>query len=247
MDSLLSQLRTFAERKKPWIQSHPVRFAVYGMSAFVFAEYLALPNTSLQVLRTHHPSITAVMEQRIDEAEAKGKKLVLYKRWVPLSKISPNLIHAVIVSEDGTFYSHEGVDWYEVEESIKKNIERGKAARGGSTISQQLSKNLYLSTSKDPIRKLKELIITLRMERILSKRRILELYLNLIEWGNGVFGAEAAAQKYFHKPASELTREEAALLAAVIPNPRRYSVTHPSQYILKRESTILSRMSIRGF
>ena len=158
-----------------------------------------------------------------------------------------HLVHAVIVSEDGTFYENGGVDWYEVEESIEKNLEEGKAARGASTISQQLAKNLFLSTSKDPLRKLKELVITLRMERMLSKERILEIYLNVIEWGNGVFGAEAAAKKYFGKSASAITREEAARLAAVIPSPLRHQPNQPSQYVERRASLILERMTARGY
>ncbi|MEW6061962.1 MAG: transglycosylase domain-containing protein, partial [Bacteroidota bacterium] len=120
-------------------------------------------------------------------------------------------------------------------------------ARGGSTISQQLAKNLYLSTSKDPIRKFKEVVITLRMERILSKRRILEIYLNVIEWGNGIFGAEAAARRYFGKSASELTREEAARMAAVIPSPRKHTPNDMSRYVQRRSSIILTRMAARGY
>ncbi len=186
------------------------------------------------------------MEQREKETGSSDKQFTIQQQWVPISRISKNLINAVIVSEDGMFYEHDGVDWYELEESIRKNLEKGKAARGGSTISQQLSKNLYLSTSKDPVRKLKELIITLRMERTLSKRRILEIYLNVIEWGNGVFGAEAAAKKYFGKSASQLTREEAAQMAAVIPSPRKFKPNVMSRYVTRRSSIILNRMSARG-
>jgi len=187
------------------------------------------------------------MLQRIEEAASSEKKFAIDQRWVPLSKISRYLINAVIVAEDGTFFEHEGIDWYELEESLKKNLEKGKAARGGSTISQQLAKNLYLSTSKDPIRKFKEVVITLRMERILSKRRILEIYLNVIEWGNGIFGAEAAARRYFGKSAAELTREEAARMAAVIPSPRRHTPNDMSRYVQRRSSIILARMAARGY
>ena len=187
------------------------------------------------------------MAQREEEAKSEGKQFSIQTRWVPFSKISPALVHAVIVAEDGTFYEHEGVDWYEVEESLEQNLERGKSIRGASTISQQLAKNLFLSTSRDPLRKAKELIITLRMERMLSKQRILEIYLNVIEWGNGVFGAEAAARKYFGKSAADVTREEAALLAAVIPSPLRHQPNQPTQYVLRRSSIILERMSARGY
>lgn len=194
-----------------------------------------------------NPHRTALMMQREREAAEAGKPFHEQQSWIPLSRISPNLVHAVIVSEDGTFYENGGVDWYEVEESISKNIEKGKAARGASTISQQLSKNLFLSTSKDPLRKLKELVITLRMERVLSKERILEIYLNVIEWGNGVFGAEAASKKYFGESASSLTREEAARLAAVIPSPLRHQPNQPSEYVDRRASIILERMTARGY
>jgi len=230
-----------------WAKANKVRAVVCIMSAIIFLEYLSLPNNSLQALRKNNPGQTALMLQRVAEAASAGKNFSINQQWIPLSRMSTNLVHAVIVSEDGTFYSHEGVDWYEVEESIMKNLKKGKAARGASTISQQLAKNLYLSTSKDFLRKFKELVITLRMERALSKRRILEIYLNVIEWGDGVFGAEAASQKYFGKSALLLTREEAAQLAAVIPNPRRYNPNGSSLYIAHRISMILNRMAARGY
>ncbi|MGA9405605.1 MAG: biosynthetic peptidoglycan transglycosylase, partial [Bacteroidota bacterium] len=168
-----------------WSRKHKVRAVVYGVCMILFLEYLSLPNIRLQELRRVNPQRTALMEQREREAAEAGKPFHIQQNWVPLYRISPYLAHAVIVSEDGTFYENGGVDWYEVQESIEKNIEEGKAARGASTISQQLAKNLFLSTSKDPLRKLKELVIALRMERMLSKERILEIYLNVIEWGNG--------------------------------------------------------------
>lgn len=229
-----------------WTRANKLNAVIVGILSLFFLQYLSLPNNSLQSLRKNNPKKTAMMEQRIAEAASAEKEFSIQQQWVPISRISKNLVNAVIVSEDGMFYEHEGVDWYELEESIKKNLAKGKAARGGSTISQQLSKNLYLSTSKDPIRKLKELVITLRMERTLSKRRILEIYLNVIEWGNGVFGAEAAAKKYFGKSASQLSREEAAQMAAVIPSPRKYQPNVMSRYVARRSSIILNRMSARG-
>jgi monofunctional glycosyltransferase len=230
-----------------WSRVHPWRTIIYGVCLILALEYLSLPNARLQELETTNPHRTALMQQREREASEAGKPFHEQQQWVPLSRISPDLIHAVIVSEDGTFYENGGVDWYEVEESIEKNLEEGKAARGASTISQQLSKNLFLSTSKDPLRKLKELVITLRMERMLSKERILEIYLNVIEWGNGVFGAEAASKKYFDTSASALTREEAARLAAVIPSPLRHQPNQPSQYVERRASLILELMAARGY
>ena len=246
----MSQLIIFILEKShgliTWAKQNKLNAVIVGMLSLFFLQYLILPNNSLQSLRKNNPKKTAMMVQREDEASSSDKNFNIQQQWVPISRISKNLINAVIVSEDGMFYEHEGVDWYEVEESIIKNLEKGKAARGGSTISQQLSKNLYLSTSKDPVRKLKELIITLRMERTLSKRRILEIYLNVIEWGNGVFGAEAAAKKYFGKSASQLSREEAAQMASVIPSPRKYQPNIMSRYVARRSSIILNRMSARG-
>ena len=230
-----------------WTHAHPFRAILYALGIALMLEYLSLPNARLQDLEKENPRQTALMVQRQREASESGKPFHLQEMWVPLSHISPHLVHAVIVSEDGTFYEHGGVDWYEVEESIEKNLEEGKAARGGSTISQQLAKNLFLSTSKDPLRKLKELIITLRMERMLSKRRILEIYLNVIEWGNGVFGAEAAAKKYFGKSAASLTRDEAAQMAAVIPSPLRHQPNKSSAYVDRRAMIILERMNARGY
>jgi monofunctional biosynthetic peptidoglycan transglycosylase len=230
-----------------WMRQHKVRAAVYLVCLISVLEYLSLPNNRLRELQKANPHRTALMEQREEEAHSAGTRLPIQQTWVPLSRISPHLVHAVIVAEDGTFYEHGGVDWYEVEESIERNLEKGKAARGGSTISQQLAKNLFLSTSKDPMRKLKELIITLRMEKSLSKKRILEIYLNVIEWGNGVFGAEAAARIYFGKSAATISREEAARLAAVIPSPLHHQPDQSSPYVDRRSSIILERMSARGY
>jgi monofunctional biosynthetic peptidoglycan transglycosylase len=230
-----------------WVRSHKATSLGYLLLLLVLSQYVTLPNNSLQDLRKENPGITALMQQRMDEAESAGKKFSLQQTWVPLSKISPYLVHAVITSEDGTFYEHAGIDWYELEESIEKNMEKGKPARGGSTITQQLSKNLFFSTSKSYGRKAKELIVALRMERQLPKKRILEIYLNIIEWGDGIFGAEAASRKYFGKSAAFLTREEAARMAAVIPSPLKHAPNAGSAYVLRRSSLILSRMASRGY
>ena len=161
------------------------------------------------------------MEQRQEEAKAKGRKARVSQSWVPLTRVSRHLIHAVLSSEDQNFFGHEGVDWKAIEESIEKNAEKGRFARGGSTITQQLAKNLYFGTSKTLGRKVRELVVTRWLEADLSKARILTLYLNLIEWGDGVYGCEAAARHWYGKPASDLSASEAAGLAAMIPNPRR--------------------------
>jgi monofunctional biosynthetic peptidoglycan transglycosylase len=230
-----------------WTRAHKGAAAAYALLMLLLSQYALLPNNSLQDLRKENPGVTALMTQRITEAESEGKKFSIQQSWVPLSKISPHLVHAVVTSEDGTFYEHAGIDWYELEESIEKNLEKGKPARGGSTITQQLSKNLFFSTSKSYGRKAKEMIVALRMERRLSKKRILELYLNIIEWGNGIFGAEAAARKYFGKSAALLTREESARMAAVIPSPLRHAPNAGSAYVARRSSLILNRMASRGY
>ena len=165
---------------------------------------------------------------------------------MPLKSIPQDAIDAVILAEDGTFWWNEGFDWFEFKESIEKNIEEGRAARGASTITQQLVKNLFLSSSKNPLRKLKEWILTWYMDSVLSKGRIIEIYLNVIEWGNGVYGIEAASNTYFGKSASELSRDECARLAAIIPSPRKHRADNDSQYVLRRSKIILERMAARG-
>jgi monofunctional biosynthetic peptidoglycan transglycosylase len=173
------------------------------------------------LLATKNPARTRLMDERAEEAEAKGRKAHAAQSWVPLSRVSRHLIHAVLSSEDQNFFGHEGVDWKAIEESIEKNVEKGRFARGGSTITQQLAKNLYFGTRKTLGRKVRELVVTRWLEGDLSKARILALYLNLIEWGDGVYGCEAAARHWYGKPASDLSATEAAGLAAMIPNPRR--------------------------
>lgn len=190
--------------------------------------------------------MTALMHQRMDEAQKKGVPFTINQRWVPLSHMPRQLKDAVIVAEDGTFYSHGGVDWFEVRESIAKNVQEHRAARGASTITQQLAKNLYLSTSKDPIRKAKELFITLLLERSLTKDRILEIYMNVIEWGPGIFGVEAAAQAYFGKSVSDLTLNESMRLAAVIPSPLRHRPDADTRYVARRTQIVLDRMAARN-
>jgi monofunctional biosynthetic peptidoglycan transglycosylase len=181
-------------------------------------------------------------------ARAKKENYPFHKKqnWIMLKSIPKDAVDAVIVSEDGTFWSHDGFDWFEFKESIERNFEEGRAARGASTITQQLVKNLYLSSSKNPLRKLKEWILTWYMEQQVSKSRILEIYLNVIEWGDGVYGIEAASQYYFDKPASDLNRDECARLAAIIPSPRKHRADVDSKYVLRRSKLILDRMEARG-
>ena len=186
------------------------------------------------------------MREQAAAAKKANRPFRIVQHWIPLRSISQDAIDAVIVSEDGTFWSHHGFDWFEFRESIERNFEEGRAARGASTITQQLVKNLYLSSSKNPLRKMKEWILTWWMEQQLGKSRILELYLNVIEWGDGVYGIDAAAHYYFDKSASGLTREECARLAAIIPSPRKHRADVDSKYVLRRSKLILERMEARG-
>ena len=182
------------------------------------------------------------MRLRAREAAQQGQRATRDQRWVPYSRISAHLKRAVIVTEDSAFWQHEGVDYEQLKDAVEVNLERMEFARGASTITQQLAKNLYLSPSKNPMRKLKELLITRELEVELSKQRILELYLNVIEWGDGVWGAEAAARHYFHASAAELSASQAALLAGAIANPHIMDPAHPSARLLRRQQMIMQRM-----
>ena len=213
--------------------------AGFGYLAYV---YLTLPDVSS--LRTANPATTAFIELRVREARAKGHPARREQRWVGYSRISPTLKRAVLVAEDAAFWRHEGIDVDEIRKSLERDLEQGRFSRGGSTITQQLAKNLYLTPSKNPLRKLKELLIARRLEAQLSKRRILELYLNVIEWGDGVYGAEAAAREHFGKSAVSLTADEAALLAGAIVNPRVHDPSKPTPRLLGRQRLILSRMGV---
>jgi monofunctional biosynthetic peptidoglycan transglycosylase len=170
--------------------------------------------------KSSNPSVTSLMEQRASEAAGQGKPVKHEQTWVPYDRISPWLVRSVLAGEDSRFFDHSGFDWDEIQKAIEKDWEDKGFTRGASTISQQLSKNLFLSTSKNPLRKLHEALITWELERVLGKRRILELYLNIIEWGDGIYGAEAAARHYFDVSAAALGPDQAAFLSAIIPNPR---------------------------
>jgi monofunctional biosynthetic peptidoglycan transglycosylase len=215
-----------------------------GLAAAVFAlvayEYLTLPD--VRVLAKTNPTSTAFMDLRTVEAAREGRTLRKSHRWVPYSRISASLKRAVLVAEDSAFWDHEGVDMEQIRASIQAGWEQGREIRGASTITQQLAKNLYLSPSRDPLRKLRELIIARRLEAALPKIRIFEIYLNVIEWGDGIWGAEAAAQRYFGIPAASLNREQAALLAGAIINPRLLNPARPTRRLLRRQRIILGRM-----
>ncbi|HST19691.1 MAG TPA: monofunctional biosynthetic peptidoglycan transglycosylase [Blastocatellia bacterium] len=170
-------------------------------------------------LKSKNPEVTAMMEQRASEAASRGEEVKRAQTWIAYDRISPNLVRAVLAGEDSRFFDHAGFDWEEIKIALEKDWNEGKFSRGASTISQQLAKNLFLSTSKNPVRKLHEAVITKEMEWILGKRRILEIYLNVIEWGDGIYGAEAAARNYFNTSAASLSADQAAFLSAIIPSP----------------------------
>ncbi len=197
-------------------------------------------------LKAHNPEKTSFMKFREKQWRDNGEDKRIIQTWTPFSRISPNVVKAVIISEDDKFWTHEGFDFEAIEEAAARNLKRKKFAYGGSTISQQLAKNLYLNPEKSLVRKAKEAILTWRLEHTLSKRRILELYLNVAEWGDGVFGIEEAAQKYYHRPASKLSASQAAHLAAVLPNPNKWQPTGGSRLVERRAGRILSIMARRG-
>jgi monofunctional biosynthetic peptidoglycan transglycosylase len=208
--------------------------------AFVLAQLWFFGN--VVYLSHYDPGSTAFMEKRLEVLRAKKPGAQLRHTWAPYDRISAQLKRAVVAAEDAKFLDHEGFDWEAIQKAMTKNEQRGKVVAGASTISQQVAKNLFLSGERSWLRKGQEAIITWMMERTLSKRRILELYLNVAEWGEGVFGAEAAARYHFGVPASALGPEQAAYLAAVLPSPRRYERAKVTPYIAGRVDTILARM-----
>lgn len=169
-----------------------------------------------------NPSSTSFMDIRLDELQEKRPNAELRHEWVPYERISIHLKRAVIAAEDDSFIDHEGFDWEGIQRALEKNQRKGRAVAGGSTISQQLAKNLFLSPTRSYFRKAQEAVITVMIETVWSKRRILEVYLNVVEWGSGIFGCEAAARRYYGVPAGRLGPDEAARLAVMLPNPRKY-------------------------
>jgi monofunctional biosynthetic peptidoglycan transglycosylase len=220
-------------------------FIVLFIAGFLSLLYLlAVPNVTK--LKKENPKKTALMEYRETASKEKGKKYKIYQSWVPFSKISPYLVKAVLIAEDDKFWKHEGFDYEAIQKAIEKDLKARKYKVGASTITQQLARNLYLSPEKSLIRKISEAVITWRMERILSKKRILELYLNVVEWGDGIFGVKAASRHYFGKSSLELTPEEASRLASVLPNPRKYNPVGDQRYVTNRSNLIYSIMIQRG-
>jgi len=227
------------------------RFFIIGFLLFAGAVIVYLSTAfyydDVAALQKKNPGKTAFMAHRESQWEFKGlKNRKISQVWVPLSKISPYAAKVVLIAEDDKFYSHEGFDFEAMQKALEKDIKAGKLKYGGSTISQQLAKNLFLSPTKNPLRKVKEAILTWRIENNLSKRRILELYLNVAEWGDGIFGIEAASRHYFGKSAAELSPMEAARLAVVLPNPLKLNPTGTSKYVESRAEIVYGIMVRRG-
>jgi monofunctional glycosyltransferase len=217
-----------------------VFFTAAALAAASVLFWVTLPDVA--PLATSWPKTTSFMERRKARLEREGKNPRLDWRPVPLARIAPQLQRAVVIAEDARFWEHDSVDWEAMRDAFEKNLEKGEIKFGGSTITQQLAKNLYLSPARTPWRKLRELAIAGRLERRLSKKRILELYLNVIEFGSRTFGVEAAARCYFGKSAAVLSREEAATLAAVIPSPRIYDLVRHPDRVARRARRILRWM-----
>ncbi len=193
--------------------------------------------------RFFDPGTTHFMEIRLEELRQKNPGAELKHQWMPYERISIHLRRAVVAAEDDKFIDHEGFDWEGMQKALEKNQRKGKVVAGGSTISQQLAKNLFLSPSKTPWRKLQEAAITVMIEALWDKRRILEVYLNVVEWGNGLFGAEAAARRYFNTTAAALGPEQAARLAVMLPAPRKFEKNPYSPYMNAHTQIILGRMA----
>lgn len=216
--------------------------AIIGLIVVAFLAYQGYVALKLWWWDDHNPSSTAFMDARLAVIREKTPNAKLKQQWVSYEKISSHLKRAILVAEDDRFVDHEGFDWEGIQKAMDKNQQKGKVVAGGSTISQQLAKNLFLSGERSMLRKGEEALITLMMERMLGKERILEIYLNVIEWGDGVFGAEAAARHYFGVSAAQLSAEQAAKLAAMVPRPRFYDKNRNAPWLLKKTQIILARM-----
>jgi monofunctional biosynthetic peptidoglycan transglycosylase len=213
-------------------------------SAWLAAVWLTLPD--VDDLATRNPRTTALIEQRRAEAAREGRRFAPRQNWTPLSRISPRLVHAVIISEDAKFFGHEGFDWEAIRDAAEKGVEQGRFTRGGSTITQQLAKNLYLGTERTLTRKLKEALLAAKLERALSKRRILALYLNVAEWAPGTFGVEAASRRWFGCGAAELSTAQAAILASMLPAPRKAALGPAPRWLARRSHRCLARLRAAG-
>lgn len=216
----------------------------YVSPALPFVRPSAVP--PLGELAKANPPTTAMMGLRAHQAADARKRYHPRHQWIPLSRISPALIHAAIAAEDSTFYSHRGVEWGLTRDVLMESLRTGRRDRGASTITQQVARNLYLSPHKTYLRKIREIVLAQRLEQNLPKKRILEIYLNIAEWGDGIFGAEAAARTFFGKSAADLTWDEATALVAVLPSPRRHHPTDKSRWVSVRKEWVVRRLIATG-
>lgn len=224
-----------------WLWRWSVRLLLLALCGLVLVQFWFLMH--VWYWASHNPGETAFMHSRLEKLREKNPKAVLQHRWVPYGAISAPLKRAIVAAEDAKFLDHDGFDWAAIQKAYEKNQKKGRIVSGGSTITQQLAKNLFLSGERVWWRKMQEAVLTVMIEAVWSKRRILEVYLNVIEWGNGVFGAEAAARHHYGIPASAVNAEQAARLAAMVPSPRRYHAGFETPYLQQRAEVILARMN----
>lgn len=232
-----NELGSLFEKMLPGIRKRKLQnFILY----ILFLIYFSIPSFQIPLLEYSHIRITSLMEQRALEHD-----LIFYphQSWIDINKVNPNLLRAIISMEDDDFFQHKGVDWKQLDDALKLNKRKKRIIRGGSTLTMQLAKNLYLTTERNIWRKAKELLITFRMEKEISKKAILQDYVNEIEWGDGIFGIKEAVQKYFGKSPQKLTVTQCARLAGVIPSPLEHKPNANSPYVLRRSSIILGRMN----
>jgi monofunctional biosynthetic peptidoglycan transglycosylase len=221
-----------------------IGIAAVAFAALILILWLLPPN--VKDLTTHNPQKTTMMRYREAQYFKKtGKRLWRNQTWVPLSRISPKLITAVVIAEDDKFFEHAGFDFEGMKEAFEKDIRTGRITGGGSTITQQLAKNLYLKPARNPVRKIREAVIAFKLNSRLKKSRILELYLNVIEWGRGIYGAEAASRTYYGKSCSDLTAEEAVRLASVLPNPIVFVPEDDRYYRMRKKRSIVAQLMVK--
>lgn len=216
--------------------------AAVGLLFALFLAYQGYVLVRLWWWVDHNPATTAFMSARLDAMREKKPSTQLQHTWVPYAKVSTHLKRAILVAEDDKFVDHEGFDWDGIQKALEKNQKKGKVVAGGSTITQQLAKNLFLSADRNFLRKGEEALITVLIEWLMNKERILEIYLNVIEWGEGVFGAEAAARHYFGVSAAQLSAEQSARLAAMVTRPRFYDRNRNAPWLARKTQIILERM-----
>ena len=231
-----NELGNLFDKIIPFVKKHRSKSILLYI---LFIMYFSLPSFQIPLLEYSHFRITSLMEQRAFE-----HNMIFYPKqsWVSIDEVNPYLLKAIISMEDGNFFQHKGVDWKQIKTSIRTNKRRGRTVRGGSTITMQLAKNLYLNTGRNFYRKAKELLIAFRMEKEISKKAILQNYINAVEWGDGIFGIKKASEIYFHKEPSELNLNECTRLAAVIPSPLVHKPNANSNYVLRRSSIIRGRL-----